>query len=266
MKDVKRLRDKIGKLASQSAAISKSGRQILTSDDANGLAAVLSEIDETILPRHLTLLSDTGKVVLGAGNRRLMAIVRVEGDALADMAEVVGVSMTRPDVADLGRVRDLMTVAFSTSKSILVTSTPNDGDTFSFADGTTAAALASAWGVDLDGALAGDGAAGQDHVSRFLGAMASTPSAWLQLSAGKPAAEGGDATLVLRLKDFADSADLADLDMLSAPDQSRFVAIGRAPGDGDCLVFVSDEEEAALLLLPADQLDTAKQHWIAGRV
>lgn len=260
MKDARRLKDKIAKLAESSGGISASGRQILSTPGSGGLDAVLREIDETILPRRLTFTCDLGTVTLTAGNRRLMAVDEITGDRLVEAKGIVGLSMTRPDVADLGRLRDALGLAFGSTKEIHVKSSPTENDGLSFADGTTAVALAAAWGVDLADPLSVEPTEA-DPLEALLGAMPNVPRGWIKLEAGKPTDEGGEAQMVSDLKDFADSADLADLDMLATPEESRFIAIGRAPNDGECLVFVSHAIEAALIMLPADQIDAAKAHW-----
>ncbi|MEO1178966.1 MAG: hypothetical protein AAFV87_17940 [Pseudomonadota bacterium] len=260
MKDARRLKSKIARLATASGGHDTKGRSILDEGDSDGLTAVLREIDETILPRALTLSSARGTIVITAGNRRLIKIETVTGDELADVASVAGLSLTRPDVADLGRLRDALVAAFNSTPEVRVKSAPIPGGTMTFADGTTAAALASAWGIEL---ISGDAGRTVERapLDTFLASMPNVPRAWVQLESGKPKAEGGAQDLVARLKNFADSADMADLDMMAASEGSRFVAIGRAPDDGDCLLFVSRDAQSALLLLPSNQLETAKASW-----
>ncbi len=258
MKDARRLNEKISKLGEASPQAGAGQRDILAGSD--GLTAVLREIDETILPRRLTLTASAGSIALTAGNRRLISIDQIDGEGLEEVKGTAGLSLTRPDVADLGRLRDAFVTAFGETASILVDSKPPEGKAPSFADGTTAAALASAWGLSL-AVQAGDEDSDQDALESFLGKLPGMSRAWLRLSTGKIADDGGDQEELLRLKDFADSADLADLDMLSTSEERRFISIGRAPDDGTCLIFVSDKLDAALLLIPAEKLDNARAAW-----
>ena len=92
MKDARRLKSKIARLANASGGHDAEGRPILSGEHTDGLTAVLREIDETILPRSLTLSSARGAIVMPAGNRRLIAIETVAGDALAEVASVGAVS------------------------------------------------------------------------------------------------------------------------------------------------------------------------------
>lgn len=260
MKDVRRLKDQIARLNAPSPKASADGRDILGSGETDGLAAVLREIEETILPRSLTLTSERGSVVISAGNRRLFSVDAVTGEGLAHVSGVVGLSLTRPDVADLGRLRDTLVAGFGGAKAIFVKSAPVAGDSSKFADGTTAAALASAWGVELSMAstpLPAD----LGPVAAFIEAIPEIPQAWIQMAAGKTTAEGGAPELTKKLKKFAGSAHMAGLKAVATPEKGRFVAIGRAPGDGNCLILVENDADAALMLLPADKLESAKGIW-----
>lgn len=261
MKEAQRLKAKIGRLAATTGGHGAEGRPIVSPGQSDGLTAVLREIDETVLPRALTLSSARGSIVVTAGNRRLISIDTVSGDALVDVAGVAGLSLTRPDVADLGRLRDALVAAFDDADVVRVKSAPIPGGTMTFADGTTAVALASAWGIEL---IDEDKAAPQEPLDAFLASMTHPPRAWLQTGGGKIKSESGTADVVAKLKTFAGSADMARLSTPGEPASGRFIAIGRAPGDGDCLLFVSHKADSALVLLPSDQIEAAKANWQAS--
>lgn len=259
MKDTRRLAARIRKLAT-SENTTPEGREVAPGSDGTSLAAILREIDETVLPRQLTFHRGEASLVVSAGNRRLISVDAADGPAASGTRDgVLGRSLTQPDVALLGRLRDALISALPGDAPIFVrTARPPDG-AGDFAAGTTAAALASAWGVDL-GSISED-AAPPAAIDDFLGTVPSQSRAWLRLDAGSVAGQGGDEAAAARLRAFADSADMAELDMVPDAKGSRFIAIGRAPDDGDCLVFVSDKAEAALLMISAEALDTVKANW-----
>lgn|GEM_PF-3394324 len=257
MKDTRRLAERIRKLAGSEAS-SPEGRELPPGPDGSPLAAILREVDETILPRSLVFRRGEGRLVVSAANRRLLMVDTAEGPDAAAATDIVGRPLTQPDVALLGRLRDALVSALPGNDPIRVRPAPASGAAGDFAAGTTAVALASAWGIDLATATGNDPA---DAVEDFLGTAPSLSRAWLRLDAGMVTETGGDQALTARLRDFADSADMAELDMLPDANRSRFIAIGRAPGDGDCLIFVSDKAEAALLLIPAESLDSARTSW-----
>ncbi|MDJ1006665.1 MAG: hypothetical protein QNJ13_02480 [Paracoccaceae bacterium] len=261
MKDARRLKNRIRKLNAP-ARQSEQGREIASGADASPLAAVLLEVDETMLPRRLVFSRGDARLSLSAGNRRLIGIEHAEGSAEAPAKPLMGVSLTRPDVALLGRLRDALTTALAGSEPIFVRTEPAADGQVDFAAGTTAQALASAWGVDLSADAgppdAPDEAGGLDM---FLTTAPSLARAWVRLSSGGIADTGGDPATLGRLQAFAGSADMANIDMVPASGSNRFVAIGRSPDDGDCLLFVSAGLEAALLMIPAETLDQAKKTW-----
>lgn len=259
MKETRRLKDRIGKLGS-AAPTGAGGRQRATGPDGSPLGPVLLEVDETMLPRTLIFERGAARLSLAAGNRRLISIKAVSGPAEAAAGPLIDVPLTRPDVALLGKLRDALASALPGDGPITVRTEPAADGGVDFAAGTTAQALASAWGVDLapDPAPSDTPA---EALDTFLGTAPSLARAWIRLSSGGVADSGGDAAVLGRLKSFADSADMAEIDMVPDPAQRRFVAIGRSPDDGDCLLFVSSGMEAALLMIPAETLDSAKRTW-----
>lgn len=257
MKNTRRLAERIAKLAA-SETPSPEGRELAPGPDGSALAAILREVDETVLPRTLTFRRGEGRLVLSAGNRRLITVDAAEGPGASAARDMLGRPLTQPDVALLGRLRDALVSALPGGAPIRVRTAAPSARGGNFASGTTAAALASAWGVDLASA-AESGSPGP--VDDFLGVAPSLSRAWIRLAAGRVTEAGGDATLAGRLRDFADSADMAELDMAQHGDGPSFVAIGRAPDDGDCLVYLSDKADAVLMMIPADGLDAAKTGW-----
>lgn len=261
MKDVRRLKDKINKLAAPPSPAPE-GRVILLGSHGTPLAAILREVDETVLPRRLIFRRGEGTLTVAAGNRRLISVDTAEGPGAGEAADILGVTLTQPDVAMLGQLRLALTASLPGNDPIVVTITPPTDNKVDFAAGTTAFALASAWGVDISSPEATEDER-PEALDTFLGMAPSTARAWLRITSGEIADGGGDAAVLARLRDFAGSADLADLDMSPDGETRRFVAIGRAPGDGDCLLFVSDKLETALLMLPSEALDAAKASWIS---
>ena len=263
MKDVRRLKDKIGKLAAAPSPSPK-GRVVAPGPDGTPLAAILREVDETVLPRRLTFRRGAAALTVAAGNRRLVSVDTAEGPGAGEAADILGVDLTRPDVAMLGQLREALTASLPGDAPILVTIAPATDSKADFAAGTTAFALASAWGVDISSPEEAE-AEPPGALDTFLGTAPSLARAWLRITSGEIAGEGGEDTLLARLRDFANSADLADLDMSPDSEAGRFIAIGRAPDDGDCLVFVADKLDTALLMLPATALDSAKASWLSAR-
>ncbi len=70
-------------------ALSEDGARLLDADSANArAAAICAEISQTMLPRKLTfMIGDEAKLVVDAGARRLLRIIRIEPDDIAQPAE-----------------------------------------------------------------------------------------------------------------------------------------------------------------------------------
>lgn len=264
MKDTRRLSDRIGKLARAETA-DAAGRLVEPGADGTALAAILREVDETVLPRRLVFRRDDGVLTVLASNRRLISVDTAEGPGAGVAADILGVVLNRPDVAMLGQLRAALSASLPGTGPIRVRSLPPTERIADFASGTTAAALALAWGVDLSPPAADLAAppapAPGTPLDGFLASVGGTARAWLRLDAGSVVGNGGEQDLVARLEAFAGSDAMADLDTVADPATRRFVAIGRAPDDGDCLLLVGDGPAAALLLLPSVALDAARKTW-----
>lgn len=260
MKEKDRLQSQILKLGQSSKQTSDGKRDILSGNDF--LGSVLREIDDTILHRSLTIASAAGSISLVAANRRLMSVNQIAGDGMEEANALVGLSLTRPDVADLGRLRDALASLFEGADWISVESQTPQGATPGFSDGTTAAALASAWGVTLAAKTDTPSAEAEvGDIEDFMGKLPTLSEAWLRLKSGMIANEGGDPSFVAKLRAFADSAELADLVMRLDSEEQRFVSIGRAPDDGANLVFASDGDDSALLIVSAEKLAETRASW-----
>lgn len=154
---------------------------------ANPIQAVLREIDETVLPRRITLRSETGAAVdLLVSNRRLYAVT-VGGEAGADPSdpqEAAGIFARRLKAA-LGQVR----------RVTLHAARPEvDPDVQHI--GCTAQALAQAIGV----AFRANTAAGLEE---FLAWIEAEALAWLRPGKGGAERSGGAADLIGPLRAFA---------------------------------------------------------------
>lgn len=261
MSDERRLSDRAGKLAS--AYRPPAGpRELAVSAEGDVLGAVLREIDETVLPRSVQFLRGKASIRVSAANRRLISVDAAEpDDDIPAKARVIGQVLTRPDISLLGQLREVLTTTLSGKGPLSVLVDPPTSDRADFAAGTTAASLASAWGVEL---LA-DGADGAEASGRPLDAFftvaPSLARAWVRLTSGSVTTRGGEPKLAGKLSDFAASSDMADLDLAPSENDLRLVAIGRAPDEGDCLLFLADKQDSALLLVPAEALETVRTSW-----
>ncbi|WP_050929000.1 hypothetical protein [Aestuariivita boseongensis] len=205
------------------------GHRKLSESDTRALTtALLRDIDETILPRHVRVTTNAGqRFALDIAGRRLLRLV-VQGS---------GGSVGQPDdPIEAAKIlagelkRALLRATEVTLQSARMDSTQDRSDV-----GCSAAALAAAMGLDLE-ALAGESLS--DKVTR---ALARHASATLVLDGhGHEAQALGDGGLTDRLRDVAE-------DHLPDIIQAMQQTLGRSQKSG-CMSFGADGETGAHLL------------------
>lgn len=156
----------------------------------SNMLKILREIDETVLPRYLTVFDgDTAVARLLVSNRRLME-VDVEGEA--DTAAVAD-----PEAAARVFARRLRHVA-GQCQQLDIRVTGRDLITGHSGISCSAAQLAAVAG------LSAPGAARQDRMNRFLERVKPLVKAWVQTGTHSgEEAEGGDTDLAERLRNLS---------------------------------------------------------------
>jgi hypothetical protein len=179
----------------QRERIAGEGRRLRGATPEALLAAVVTEIDETILPRRLSFAVEGGATVhLAVANRRLQALVSpvpvLKG---ADAGGLADQPLADPDDADVGKVRDVLLNVFEEAASVAIRSARPTGGGFPSDVGIPANILARVWGADV----AGEEAPSPEAVlSRFLLEMKDDAVAWLRIEGEDVTDQGGDAAAV----------------------------------------------------------------------
>lgn len=194
MSDFARLESILAKLR-QRERVAGEGRRLRGATPEALLAAVVTEIDETILPRRLSFAVEGGATVhLAVANRRLQALLspvpdlkRGNGAALADRA------LSDPDAADVGGVRDVLLTVFEKVASVAITAARPTGGGYASDVGIPANILARAWAVD---AAEADAPSPEATLSRFLSDIKDDAVAWLRIEGENVTGQGGEAAAV----------------------------------------------------------------------
>jgi hypothetical protein len=261
MSDGDRLNRTLAKLGAASAAPGAEGRELAPGGEAGGdlLAAVLTEVDETILARRLNFHTDTGtRFACEAYGRRLLSLVQPLPD------EVTGAALSgRPldgleeeEIALLRRVFEEL-LDGATRLTVIADPLPEARDPALL--GMAAARLAETWGLELGGGLPPDPAAALD---RILDACASAAVAWMRLDENATAAEGGSEAGLAKLSTFAS----AGLDAFRARERTegtepRCVVLGRQDAGGALLVVAEAAGQTVLMLLQPAELKHMTAAW-----
>jgi len=148
--DTKRLKDTLLKLASESSLIEDDWRRIAGQDDGEPLALILAEIDETQLPRMISLRNDRGDILrLEAANRRLRQLISPAPADLSAFARLFDVSLSEPSDEVVETIGKMFHVFGNGCRTFWVRTENLSNSADSNMIGISAAALARAWSIAL---------------------------------------------------------------------------------------------------------------------
>lgn len=254
--DRDRLERKLAKLAALPDPSTPGGREIAAGPLDALLAAILTEIDETLLWRRLSFRTapDGPALHLDVYGRRLVRLgsplpagLSANGKALADQTLDDDSAQTLREVLGgwLGP---------SARLAVRVGKPPGPRDPLAF--GIAARTLAEAWGIPLDtGAL-------PDPIAALDALVAAPSDAFIRLGADGEGTAGGAEEDQPLLEDFAQDAITA----YAAPEAEdgklpppHFVAVGR--DDGRYFVFAEASGEMVMMLASAGDLPALTRAW-----
>lgn len=182
MSDTKRLKDTLLKLASESSLIEDGWRRIADQDDGEPLALILAEIDETQLPRMISLRNDRGDILrLEAANRRLRQLISPAPADLSAFSRVFDASLSEPSDEVVATIGKIFHVFGSGGKTFWVRTENLLDSADSKMIGVSAAALARAWSIALTTRPEIDP---QQAFEEFVTATITVSEAWVRTEDG----------------------------------------------------------------------------------
>ena len=258
--DFARLQEKIAKLRDRERA--PGDGRALRAPDANGLlAALLQEIDETILARRMTLTLKGGRSVsLAVANRRLQGVL---APAPSGLSAVAGVALKGAEDDAAQTIRTGLQDLFEGGGSVPVLAVRLGKDDLGSDAGVAAVLLGRAWSVDI--APKGPADPGE-VIGTFLASLGEAARCWLRI-------EGED--IVAQSGAEADQARLADTAafFLDAYLNRRDSVVGVARGPKmvaleageNALVFIDGEGHSAFVTASAGALGRIAALWQAAQ-
>ncbi|PWE31392.1 hypothetical protein DDZ14_12825 [Maritimibacter sp. 55A14] len=234
MRDVRKLKDKLDRLAAAETPAAASGRRDLAGEGPQELlAAILREIDDTLLGRELDFHNDRGEMLgLDVSGRRLL---RVRAVAPETLQETFSEHLDQPisELRDPAAValRELLQVFLDGVRTVTVEPRKLSRRPRESQLGCSADALATAWDASLIGEDPAP-ALPDGPVGTFLASAGDLALAWIALSGEEIAGRGGDGNHAERLAALAEGG---------------FALPGKPRGDGCILLSGNDETGASLL-------------------
>ncbi len=245
------LKSRVKKLAKPIRVLAN-GHRYLSGDDPNSLlAGLLLEVHETILPREINVMADTGGVTcLQVGGRRLFAIGAGE--------ELESHESCRSSKLEF--VLQHLKQVLSGAKSVELQVTHCAADTSHLDKGCSALALASAAAIVLDRQI------NLDPVPGLFAALKGEMTAWVTLDhSGNYSNRGGEPYMTDQLKDLTRNG-LAEIDAqlvqsLTSPDHPGCVILDCGEESGLLLAYARSNSSGFAAILPISSLLNVQSAW-----
>ncbi len=242
-----RLKNRVARLADRRSDARQSPRALEGSSTGALLSALLMEIDETILPREISVETDDGKdVVVSASNRRLVGLSN------ADPAECT----------DPKFVLDRLRAVFAGAATATIELARAEAAFSRGHNGVSAESLLATLLFKVEDRPE------PNPIPIFFAALQNQMLAWVTLShAGRLHKHGGDARWKDRLVDLTRS-QLANLEAQRrqsqvSPTQSSCVLLNFGDEDGFILLYARSTTSGFLAMLPMACLTEIQSAWNA---
>ncbi|MBE0412308.1 hypothetical protein [Yoonia sp.] len=242
---------KLAALVEKNARL-KDGKRLI-SHDLPPLAAILREIDDTVLERTLIFGIGQTNVHAVVAGRRLKGIVEISGDVTAQ-DDIVGQIFSRDDPAPLAAIGTLLKKLCDATPQVTVISTAPRPLGSSAEAGVATAALASAWAVDTVRQPA-------TALQQFVAANVALITASYHVADGQPPQTTGDTA---RLQDIWKTQITLfrkrHKSVVGKPATPMLIGIQtKQPNQMLCLAVVDGEQ--CLISGPADGLPALLASW-----
>lgn len=261
MSDFARLEEKLAKLRADES-VGRAGRRLRGRGDAL-LAAILTEMGETILPRRLSFRAKDKAVHFAVSNRRCQAILApvdpVEGAAAGDYAD-----KPIPDAEDAAVpiIRDYLKRYFDGDSELTVLSSRIRGPGYPSDVGVPVPQLARAWEVD---AGASDDRAPDEVMKDFLDGLEGLANGWLNIVGEEVVAQGGPeeghAALGEHAAVFLDGYFGKFEQLYGEEGGAVLTAILASDAEGTAAIFAEVGEQSAFVEAPVGSVTAIAALW-----
>ncbi|GAB4385782.1 MAG: hypothetical protein Kow0045_12210 [Albidovulum sp.] len=247
---------KLATLGTASFVFRDGGRVI-----SNGLvpppaAAILEEIDNTILKRRVTFRAGAERLTFVVAGRRLLALAAAS-EGLAGAAELVGEVLSHDDPGQMEAVGSLIALIAQDERPVLVEAVPTDEGGNRGNVGIPVERLAELMQIDLAEPVL--------PMQMFLEACEGLYTACLFRAGEAWIGHAEEAELLERLRDVAERQWERFREAygrhVPAADTPRLVMLEGAAGGEDCLSAAWGYGEFALLVHGRDDLLDIHHHW-----
>ena len=253
MSEFARLEEKLAKLRARERAPDEKRRLRGTGADAL-LAALVTEIDETILPRQLSFTTPGGTVSLAVANRRLQALLAPAPSSVP--ADLVGHALPDAEDPKLAELGAALKTALSDAENVTI-SAVRLKETFASDIGVPAVQLPRVWAVDAPTATDPG-----EILERFLAGLDTENTAWLRIEGEEVTGQGGPEDHVAKLGETAAVFLDGYFSKFDTAFRAASLACGTLVSSGkDAIFFVEIGSLSAFIVAESGQLLGIANSW-----
>lgn len=252
MSDLDALAQKLAALVSKQDVFDAGARVISLGGAPAPMAAILGEIDETVLERNLEFKSDKSTTNLIVAGRRLRGIQAVTPPS---DSKVIGQTISREEPELVQAASELLSDLFADADRLTVRSLAPEPFGKGGERGISAHGLAELWRIEMD-------AAPKPPMERFLRANGDNIASLMHVSNDEIAATSGDFEALqeiwsTQVKEFREKHDKA----LNGEDGPKLIFLEGALDDGTSAALALADNDMALFAYQTDKLDALHASW-----
>ena len=252
MSDLNALAQKLAALISKGDVFDAGARVISQGGSPSPMAAILAEIDDTILERDLEFKSGSNTANVIVAGRRLRGIYALTPST---GNEAIGETISREEPETVQTTFTLLSDFFANADKLTVRSLPPEPFGKGGERGISARGLAELWQVEMDEAP-------KPPMERFLRANAQIIISLMHVSGGEIASTSGnfDALQTIwttQVQEFRDKHKNA----LNGEDGPKLICLEGALDDGSSAALAVVDDDIALLAYQTEHLGALHASW-----
>ncbi len=252
MNDLNALAEKISALAAQDVVVSADGRAMEIDDSVSPVAAILREVNDTILERTLVFTSNAITVHAIAAGRRLRGILRVTPEA---DAEIVGQILSREEPEAVQSAHELLESLFGDATGMTVQVLPAEPFGKGGERGISAHGLAELWGVDTTQEP-------KPPMDQFLGVNAGSFKSLLHVRKGEIMKTSGDFAKLQNIWNTQVQAFReAHSKVAKGEAGAQLICLDSAFDDGTSAAMALYEKDVAIIAYQSDHFGKMQSSW-----
>ena len=259
MDDFTRLEKKLAKLRRRERAMGE--KRVIRGDAKKLLAAILAEVDETILPRRVSFsLTDGATLHLAVANRRLQALLG-PAPATEGAAELADKALKDADDPNLAALHAVIIATLKSSDAFTITTARQSGAGFPSDVGVPVGQVVRAWKIPEP---SDDAATSEAILKDFIDNLGDRVMAWLRIDGEEVADQSGEAALLSKIGEQAPvflDGYFAKRDQLFQGETGPVALVLSAGADVPSLVFLDSGDAMAFLAVGAESSAGVAQDW-----